>query len=99
MTITNEPGYYEEGNFGIRIENVLLIVNNDDLPGFLKFENVTMVPYDKNLLDLKLLSSDDINYIDAYHEKVWNTLSPILDSRGETIALDWLGKATSPINS
>mmetsp|Transcript_11348 Transcript_11348/g.11432 ORF Transcript_11348/g.11432 Transcript_11348/m.11432 type:complete len:595 (+) Transcript_11348:6-1790(+) len=98
MNITNEPGYYEEGNFGIRIENVLLIVKNTQIPDYLSFENVTMVPYDKNLLCMRLLDAEDIQYIDAYHEKIWNTLSTILEARNENLALAWLRKATSPIN-
>ena len=83
MTVTDEPGYYEEGKFGIRIENVLIVTENIDFDGFLKFDNVTMVPYDKNLIDYKLLSERDIEYIDKYHELIWETLNPILRDRDD----------------
>ncbi|CAG9328563.1 unnamed protein product [Blepharisma stoltei] len=98
MNVANEPGYYEEGHFGIRIENILLVVMHPLVPGLLGFENVTMVPYDKNLLDFRLLSQRDIQYINAYHSKIWQNLSPILENRGETAALEWLRGATTSIN-
>lgn len=69
------------------------------IQGYLAFENVTMVPYDKNLLDVKLLSKRDIGYINSYHDKIWRTLSPILESREEMVALQWLREATSVINN
>jgi glutathione-disulfide reductase len=97
MNITNEPGYYEEGIFGIRIENVLLVVESSTVPEFLEFENVTMVPYDRNLLLKSLLSNADIEYIDQYHKKIFNTIGPILLERNETLAYDWLKKATEPV--
>lgn len=98
MNITNEPGYYEEDSFGIRIENVLLIVKSLTVPGFVEFENVTLVPYDKKLLFLPLLSKEDVEYIDEYHKKVFGLVGPILLERGENEAYDWLKRATDPIS-
>lgn len=95
MHVTDEPGYYEQGSFGIRIEDVLVV---QPLNGrFLSFENITICPYDKNLLDLSLLSPQDISYIDSYHNRVWNLLSPLLTE--DQTALAWLRTATSPITS
>lgn len=54
MNVTDEPGYYEEGNFGIRIENLLFVVE-DKIPGFLTFENYTMVPYDRRLIKKEIM--------------------------------------------
>ena len=96
MNVTDEPGYYEENNFGIRIENVL-VVKKTDLEGFLGFENVTTVPYDRNLIAKELLSVFEKDYIDAYHRKVFETLSPILEHKNEVRALEWLREATLPL--
>ena len=93
MIVTNEPGYYEPGKYGIRIENMLVVVTDPD--GLLSFENMTLCPYDKNLLDVNLLSEADKKFIDQYHQRVWDMISPNLEGDQET--LDWLKKATSPI--
>jgi Xaa-Pro aminopeptidase len=95
MHVTDEPGYYEEGSFGIRIEDVLVVKQAEGR--FLEFENITICPYDKGLLDLSLLSPRDIRYIDLYHQRVWSLLAQSLQS--DQIALEWLRRATSPISS
>ena len=66
---STEPGYYQENGFGIRIEDVLAVVETEN-PEFLSFKNVTLAPYDKNLLDLNLLSRRDVEYINDYHRRV-----------------------------
>ena len=63
--------------------------------GWNYFETLTLCPYDKHLMDISLLSKDDIAYIDNYHQRVWNELSPKLQDDPETLA--WLKQATSPI--
>ena len=70
MCISNEPGYYLQGEFGMRIENLVLVVCLEESENDLKFENLTSVPYEKNLLQLDLLSKEVKNYINNYHEKV-----------------------------
>ena len=92
--ITNEPGYYEKDNFGIRIENMVAVVEKGEKK--LGFENITLVPYERNLIDMNLLSPDMIKYIDDYHQKVWNTLSPLLQK--DAIALDYLKRKTKKLN-
>lgn len=92
MIVTNEPGYYEPGKYGIRIENMLLVKETDGLNWFF---NLTLCPYDKNLIDKSLLSTFDVQFINAYHQRVWETLSPRLQDDQD--ALDWLKKATSPL--
>lgn len=77
MIVSNEPGYYEENKFGIRIENLIVCVEKNN--GFLGFENLTVCPYDRNLIDLELLSPRDRKFIDAYHQKVRETLLPLLE--------------------
>ena len=92
MIVTNEPGYYEPGQYGIRIENMLLVHEKD---GFNYFECLTLCPYDKNLLSMELLTQSDIAHINAYHKRVWETLSANLQD--DLPALSWLQAATAPI--
>ena len=66
-----EPGYYKEGAFGIRIENIL-IVQKDAIQGFYSFLNVTVVPYERKLINLDMLTDAEIDFIDAYHQRVRN---------------------------
>ena len=91
--ITNEPGYYEKDNFGIRIENMMVVVRKT--PEKLGFENITLVPYERNLIDLNLISPDMVKYIDDYHKKVWNTLSPLLENDKD--ALNYLKRKTKSL--
>ncbi|RKP22752.1 peptidase M24, structural domain-containing protein [Syncephalis pseudoplumigaleata] len=100
MTITNEPGYYEDGQFGIRIENVLLVhkvktpqqfANVD----YLGFENVTMVPIHKKLIDVDLLSPEERQWVDEHHRQCFERVSPLLAKDGPAYA--WLERETSPL--
>ena len=93
MIVTNEPGYYEPGKYGIRIENILVCIQDEN--GLLGFENITICPYDKNLIDVQLLSEQDKIFINKYHEKVWDILSPRIQDDAET--LEWLKNATSAL--
>ena len=93
--ITNEPGYYKEGKFGIRIENMLVITEDED-DKFLKYDNITMVPYEVNLFDIKLLSDDFIDYINAFHKKVRDVLMPLLEKLDDKLAIDYLKRKTDP---
>ena len=93
--ITNEPGYYEENAFGIRIENSILVVKKDN--DKLGFENLTYLPYERNLIDLNLLSQDVIEYIDNFHKKVYEVLSPFV--KDDEKVLDYLKRKTQPLNS
>lgn len=65
MTVTDEPGYYLRDKFGVRIEDDLIVTDIGD--GYLAFECVSLVPYDRNLIDLDLLSRRQIKFIDNYH--------------------------------
>lgn len=95
MVVTNEPGYYEAGSFGIRIENIL-IVNKENQTNF-KFENITKVPYCKNLFHLKLLSDEIKEHINNYHEQVWNEVSSNLEVLKDEKAFEFLYKSTQKI--
>ena len=97
MFITNEPGYYEEGSLGIRIENVMEVI---ELPmkhrtygHFLGFRPVTMIPLERSLILVELLQEEEILWINSYHQTIREVLSPSLT--GEDLA--WLQEATMPI--
>ncbi|KAI8057047.1 Creatinase/aminopeptidase [Syncephalis plumigaleata] len=100
MTVTNEPGYYEDGKFGIRIENVLLVRKVDTPQRFgdvdyLGFENVTMVPIHKKLIDISLLTPEERQWVDNHHKQCFERVSPLLDPNGQGYA--WLKRETSPL--
>ncbi len=96
MILSNEPGYYKEGHYGIRIEN-LIVVEPRAISGaereMLGFETITFAPYDRRLIDVALLTSEERDWIDAYHAQVLAKLGPGADA--ETVA--WLEGACAPL--
>ena len=98
--ISNEPGYYEDGNFGIRIENMFMTKEVQtkhsfgDKP-FLGFEYVTMVPYCQNLIDTSLLTDAEKNWLNAYNAKVIENARPYFETDPLTMA--WLTRETQKI--
>jgi Xaa-Pro aminopeptidase len=76
MILSDEPGLYLPGEYGIRIENLLLVQKADK--GFLRFETLTLAPYDRSLIDTALLSGDERAWIDAYHARVAAAVGPSL---------------------
>ena len=103
MIVSNEPGYYEDGRFGIRIENLIYVVEKEtpfEFGGkkYLGFERLTHVPIDKSMIDVELLSKKEIEWIDRYHEDVWDRVSPLIEDENE-MALRWLMEKTEPIKA
>ena len=96
MILSNEPGYYKPGEFGIRIEN-LVLVEKREIPGmegdWLGFETLTLVPIDKKLVDRDMLGEAEIEWWNAYHARVREVLAPQLE--GEDLA--WLEHACEPL--
>ena len=84
MILSNEPGYYKEGEYGIRIENLMVVV--EKFNGFYGFETLTLVPLDKRLIEMSLLTELEKEWIATYHQRIFKTLSPHVE--GE--ALVWL---------
>jgi len=84
MVISDEPGIYREGRHGVRHENLLLCVSlgENEFGSWLGFEPLTLCPFDTSILDPDMLDKAEIEWLDSYHEKVFSTLSPLLD--GET---------------
>ena len=95
MTVTNEPGLYLEGKFGVRIENTLLIVpaETTDFGDFLKFETLTLAPIDTMPIVLDLLTEEERLWINNYHRRVFESLSPYLAGHERK----WLEEATRSI--
>ena len=92
MILSNEPGFYVEGEYGIRIEN-LVVVRDSGTAGMLEFETLTLAPIDRRLVAVSLLGPAELAWLNEYHETVWQTLSPLLS---ESDAL-WLREATTPL--
>lgn len=97
MTVTDEPGIYVEGKFGVRIENTLLIVRDRTTPfgSFLRFEPLTLCPYDLRPVDFSLLSEEEVNQINEYHNEVYKRLRPLLTDFED---ITWLEKTTSAVS-
>ena len=97
MICSNEPGYYKEGAYGIRIENLVLVTGPAEIAGgdrpMLGFETLTLAPIDRRLIVKELLSTDEIAWLNAYHARVAETLAPDLDADSRR----WLAAATAPI--
>ena len=89
MVLSNEPGYYKSDCYGIRIENLLLIIPSR-YKGFLEFKNLTLCPYEKNLIDLDQLSDIQKKWINRYHSDVYNKLEKYLKQNEKS----WLLKKT-----
>lgn len=98
--ISNEPGYYEDGAFGIRIENIIMVKEVETKHQFgeksyLGFEHVTMVPYCRKLIDESLLTNCEKHWLNEYHAEIYSKTNEFL--KGDTVALRWLERETLPI--
>ncbi|HDZ73451.1 MAG TPA: aminopeptidase P family protein [Aurantimonas coralicida] len=99
MILSNEPGYYREGAYGIRIENLILVepattVEGGDLPMH-SFTTLTLAPIDRRLIEPTLMNGEEVDWVDAYHARVRGTLAPLMraEDRG------WLEAATRPVRA
>lgn len=97
MVLSNEPGYYRADSFGIRLENLVVVQHCEALKGaereMHEFDALTLIPMDARLIDKSLLTQGEIDWFNAYHQKVFNTLSPLMSGS----ELEWLTKATQAI--
>ena len=93
MILSNEPGYYRNGAWGIRIENLVVVepckIERGDR-AMLGFETLTLAPIDLRLIDTKMMTRDELKWLDAYHARVWKMISPLVDAP----AKKWLRQAT-----
>jgi Xaa-Pro aminopeptidase len=97
MILSNEPGYYKAGAYGIRIENLVLVIEAAAVPGAEKplnaFETLTLAPIDRRLIIPEMLTPEETAWLDRYHTRVAQTLSPLLDAETRI----WLEAATRPL--
>lgn len=98
MVISNEPGYYKNGEYGIRIENLEVVSKKylKNSENFLYFENLTRVPFELELINKEILTIDEINWINLYHEKVYRELANLITPDDREL-LDYLKIKTLPI--
>ncbi len=89
MILSNEPGYYIPGKYGIRIENLMYVEKREN--GFLSFKQLTSVPYDRRLIDVQILTEDEINWINIYHQFVYENLKNGMKDK------EWLKKVCYPL--
>lgn len=95
MVVSNEPGFYKDGEFGIRIENAIMVVQHPNHEDRLCFENLTVAPYARELLDLSIVSDDYLDHINAHHAKCRDLLTPFLED--DLRAKSYLERACAPI--
>ena len=97
MIVSNEPGYYKTGAYGIRIENLQYVTEPADIVGgerpMMGFETLTLAPIHADLIDTAILSPSEIAYVDAYHAQVWADIGPLVDGDVKK----WLEKACKPL--
>lgn len=97
MFLSNEPGYYENGKFGIRLEDIIYVVPSKVASDFLTFETATMVPIQTKMIEKELLTADEKTRLNAYHKKCRETLTPLLQKAGHKDVVQWLITATDAI--
>jgi len=99
MILSNEPGYYKAGAFGIRLENLVLVVEGPEIAGADKplnaFETLTLAPIDLRLIAFELMTTDETAWLDAYHARVRREIGPLVDRETRT----WLERATVPLGT
>lgn len=99
MIVSNEPGYYKPGDFGIRIENLVVVVPWPEDPGAerptLGFETLTLAPIDRRLIDVEMLDPGEREWLNAYHAQVRDTVTPLVDPTTAT----WLATVTAPVDT
>jgi Xaa-Pro aminopeptidase len=97
MIVSNEPGYYKAGAYGIRIENLQVVTEAAEIPGgdkkMLGFETLTMAPIDRRLIETSLLTQPECDWLNAYHARVRKALTPMVDKA----AAEWLEAATAGV--
>ena len=95
--LSNEPGFYKDGEYGIRIENDMFVVQSSETYNskqFLKFDTVSLVPYCRKLIDVSLLSADEITWLNDYHQQCWEAYADSFSR--DSLELKWLKRETAP---
>ena len=99
MVVSNEPGYYKAGAYGIRIENLVAVVEAESREGgekkMLRFETLSKAPIDRALVEPALMTAEEITWLDSYHADVCETLTPLVDAE----TAEWLADVTRPLDA
>ena len=95
MCVSDEPGYYHAGEFGIRIENVIMVQKHEKFEDRYVFENLTVAPYERDLIDTSIIEQGTLDYINRYHERCLEKLTPLLTD--EPKALAYVSKKCAPL--
>ena len=101
LVLSNEPGVYVAGKFGVRLENLMLVVRHPKHKAMLQFETLTQVPFDRQLIDRALLTEGEREWLNSYHHKIHQQFASVLagydgDGEGESLTA-WLARVTAPI--
>ena len=91
--LSNEPGYYKAGAYGIRIENLIVVQDAENYPSYLDFETLTLAPIETRLIDMSMLTPGEKDWLNAFHARVWSEIGPRLEGKVK----DWLQQATRAI--
>ncbi|ODT68664.1 MAG: X-Pro aminopeptidase [Pelagibacterium sp. SCN 63-23] len=91
--LSNEPGYYKTGEYGIRIENLIVVRDAATFPGYYDFETLTLAPIDTRLIAPDLLTPQEKDWLNAFHARIWTEIGPLVDGEVRT----WLQQATAAI--
>ena len=97
MILSNEPGFYVEGEYGIRIEN-LVHVAKDETTDMLMLETISLAPIDRRLIIAALMTDAEIDWINAYHHRIGDEIGPMIRARGDADLTAWLDTAIAPIS-
>merc|ERR1712194_949588 len=100
MVVSDEPGFYKDGSFGVRIENLVEVCRAKDVEvaggkKFLRFKKLTMIPIQKNLIKEELMTDVEFDWLDKYHTTVWEKVNPLLDEG--SMAWKWLQKSCTKV--
>lgn len=102
MFLSNEPGYYEDGKFGIRLEDIVRVVKantpyNFNNRGYLMFDTITLVPKQLKMVVVEMLTDDEIKVLNEYHQNCRSIIGPLLEKQGQIEAKEWLWRETEPL--
>ena len=92
MILSNEPGFYKKKKYGIRIENLILVIKSK-YKGFLEFKTLTLFPYERDLIKIDLLNNEQKAWVNSYHKRVYREISPSLPEKQQK----WLLNKTRTI--
>lgn len=98
MIFSVEPGLYSRGDYGIRIENMVVVEKEDKKSGYLSLKSLTMCPYERRLINKDALTKEEVEFINNYHQRIYSVLSvPLSESPSDKKALEYLANSTRPL--